>query len=91
MPSIWFAGTSCAFMIAVSALKEPIPTKKVALFNLTIEKHYESDKPSIKATFTSLDPTKSLFSFLGHAVDFSGSSGIALKVIPDEPEKCSPI
>ena len=46
----------------MSAIKAAVPTKRVPItFKLTIKEDFESDQPLIKAKFTSLDPTKSVY------------------------------
>ena len=42
----------------MSAIKAEIHTNKVPMFKLTIKEHFESDWPSSKSNFTSLEPTK---------------------------------
>ena len=65
----------CTFNVRKAALEAPTPTSRVSLFKLTMEEHFESDNPFIKAKFTSLDPTKTVYPFWDtghiffHAID----------------------
>ena len=54
MLKLWFAG-GCKFEIHISALKASIAMNEASILKITIKQHYESDKPLIKAKFTSLD------------------------------------
>lgn len=44
-------------------------TNEVSIFKLIIDKHFEIDWPLLKAKFTSIDPTKLEYFFLGVASD----------------------
>ena len=51
------------FEIDIAALKAPVPTNGVPLFKLPTGQYVESQWPLIKANFTSLVPTKSVYYF----------------------------
>ena len=70
-------GGACKFehtrLAIISVLNAPVPTNKVSIFKLTIEKQYDT---KIKVKFTSLDATKFcilLYFFLGASMQFSPS------------------
>ena len=50
-----------ALKINISALKATIPITEASRIQLTIEEHFERDKPLIKCKFTSLDYTISAY------------------------------
>ena len=53
------ADANSIYEVQICTRIAPILTNKVLMFKLTIEEHFESDWPLIKAKFTSLELTKS--------------------------------